>query len=306
MPPVPGRDPNYAERKIYLHKAVVDDDPDFALDRENIVARVEALADTPEFYIDEGDEQFLSTVVDRAELPQRVRFYRIRRRNLPETENSGNFEDLQLAEQAGLAESIHIVLFEDSVIGSEYNHYGPRVTTFGFFLNERCDQDVRVRPFIREDVFSAILAMHEIRRFRVKVTPHGTAALQQSGVALSESFDVADVFRAGKYVDLTWASEPGELDLTQRAKRFFRSLRDSGLDPTTVVEAAQVYGLTSNDDLDDFDLLRDRVVIVENIRRENPRHRTLDTEAAYAAIEAVYEDLADDLAQGGTLKVEET
>lgn len=234
-----------------------------------------------------------------------MRFYRIRRGNLPETEESGTFEDLQLAAERGLAESIHILLFDDSVIGSEYNHYGPRVTTLGRFLNERCDQDIRIRPFIREDVISAILSMREIRRFRVKVTPHGAAELQQRGVALSEGLDVADVFRAGKYADLTWASQPGDADFTQRVKRFFRGLRDSGVEPTTVVEAAQVYGVTSGDDLDDFDLLRDRVVIVEQIRRESPRHRTLDTEAAYAAIEAVHESLATDLAQGGTLRVEE-
>jgi hypothetical protein len=248
----------------------------------------------------------LCAVVDRAEPPHRVRLYRIRRRNLPETEDSGNFQDLQLAERAGLAEAIHIVLFGDSVIGSEYNHYGPRVTTFGYFMNERCGQDdVRIRQFVRRDVLNSILAMREIRRFRVKVTPHGTAELQRRGVALSEGLDAADIFRAGKYVDLTWVSEPQDDEFTQRIKRFFRQLRDSNEDPTTFIEAAQVYGVTPDDALDELDLLRDRVVIVQQIRRENPRHRTLDTEAAYGAIEAAHADLADELAEGGTLKVED-
>lgn len=40
MAPVPQRDPNYAERKIYFHKLVDDSDPDFVLDREAIVARI--------------------------------------------------------------------------------------------------------------------------------------------------------------------------------------------------------------------------------------------------------------------------
>ncbi len=201
------RDPNFAERKIYFHKAVNDDDPTFSLDRQDIVDRIGGLDGTSDFYIDEGDEQFLCAIVDRPERPQRIRFYRIRRRNLPETEEAGTFEDLELAEERGLAESIHILLFDDNVIGSEYNHYGPRITTFGTFLNERCDQDVHIRPFVRGDVISAILAMREIRRVRVKVTPHGQAELQGRGVALSEGFEVTDVFRAGKYVDLTWASE---------------------------------------------------------------------------------------------------
>lgn len=305
MPPVPRRDPNLAERKIYFHKVMNDADPDFVLDRAEVGRMIAALRDTPEFYVDEGDEQYLSALVDRSSPPQRVRFYRIRRRNLPETERGGTFEDLRLAEQQGLAESIHIVLFEDSVIGSEYNHYGPRVTTFGSFLNERCDQDVRIRPFIRSDVIGSILAMREIRRFRLKLTPHGVAQLQQSGISLGESFGVTDVYQDGKYFDLTLATEPYDEGFTERIKGFVRRLRDAAIDPSTAVEAAQAYGVTSDDLLDELDLLHDRVVIVEQIRRETPRHRTLDTEAAYATVESVYEQLRDDLAEGGTLTVEQ-
>lgn len=63
---------------------------------------------------------------------------------------------------------------------------------------------------------------------------------------------------------------------TQRVKRVIRQIRDSDADPATVLEAAQVQGVTAGDLLDKLDLLHDRVVIVENIRRETPRHRTLD------------------------------
>lgn len=302
---LPQRDPNYAERKIYFHKAVNDADPDFELDREEVVERISALAGTADFYINEGDEQYLCAVVDRPSPPQRVRFYRVRRRNLPETEEAGSFEDLDLAEQKGLAESIHILLFDDNVIGSEYNHYGPRITTFGYFLGERCGQDVVLRPFIRGDVMSAILGMQEIRRLRVKATPHGVAELQQAGVALSEGFEAADIFRAGKYVDLTLAASPGDPDFTDRVKRFFRGLRDSNIEPSGVLQDAEVYGVTSDDGLGSLSLLNDRVVIVEQIRKESQRHRTLDTQAAYAAIESVRTNLADDLARGGTLRVEQ-
>jgi hypothetical protein len=304
MPPAPRRDPNVAERKIYFHKIVDDDDPDFVLDRARLVERIDGLTGTADFYIDEGDEQFLSAVVDRAEAPQHLRLYRIRRRNLPEIEAEGIFGDLNLAEREGLAESIHIVLFDENVIGSEYNHYGPRTTTFGQYLAERCDMDVRIRQFIRKDVIAAILNMREIRTFRAKVTPQGAAALQQAGVALSDGFEAADVFRSGKYVDMTWASEPADQQFTERVKRFVRSIRDADRQPEELLEAAHAYGRTSDDLLDTLDLFRDRVVITKEIRRESPRHRTLDTQAAFSAIEAVYAELADDLAEGGTLTVE--
>jgi hypothetical protein len=83
-----------------------------------------------------------------------------------------------------------------------------------------------------------------------------------------------------------------------------RGLRDSDREPEELLEAAQVYGRTSDDLLDTLDLFRERVVISKEIRRESPRHRTLDTEAAFSAIETVYADLEGDLAEGGTLTVE--
>jgi hypothetical protein len=161
-----------------------------------------------------------------------------------------------------------------------------------------------LRPFIREDVINAVLAMQDIRRFRLKVTPANDALLQENAISLSEGFDAAQTFGAGRYVDLTLASEPVDQGFTDRVKQWVRGLRDSGLDPTTVLEAAQFYGRTADHGLDELDLLRDRVVIVQQIRRENPRHRTLDTDSAYAAIEETHENLAGELAAGGTLKVE--
>lgn len=304
MPAIPRRDPNLAERKVYFHKAVNADDPDYVLDRVQVIEAIAALRGTANFYIDEGDEQYLCGIVDRAEPPQRIRFYRVRRRNLPETEEAGTFQDLELAARQGLAESIHVVLFENSVIGSEYNHYGPRVSTFGYYLNERCGQNVRIRQFIRVDVLQAILNMREIRRFRVKVTPLGATQLQERAQALSDGFEATDVFRAGKYMDLTLASEPRDANFTQQVKTLFRALRDSRGDPTEYLEAAQVYGVTADDLLDELDLLRDRVVIVQYIRRETPRHRTLDAAAAYAAIEESYAGLENELGEGGTLTVE--
>jgi hypothetical protein len=305
MPPRPQRDPNVAERKIYFHKALVDDEPDFVLDRDGIVTAIQDIRGTPQFYVDEGDETFLCAVVDRPNPPHRIRLYRVRRRNLPEIEGDGNFGDLPLNEREGLAESIHIILFEDGVIGSEYNHYGPRITTFAQFAADRCGSDFRLRQFVRSDVIGQILAMAEIRRFRVKVSPAGLAALQAGGVTLNGAADATDLFRDGRYVELVWGAEPGDQRFRDRVKRIFRDLRNSGLDPTAVIESAQVYGRAAPDDaLEELDLLRDRLVITREIEKESPRYRTLDTGAAYGAVEDVYGEIRNELDEGGTLRLE--
>ena len=306
MPLVPHLDPSVARRNVYFHKVVsrAIDAGAAAFDREAAVAAISALAGTDSFYLDEGepeDEQHLCAVVDRAESPQRVRFYRVRRRDLPETEAGGVFRALELSERDGLAESIHVVLFEDGIVGSEYNHYGPRATTFGTFLNERCGQDVRLRPLVRADVIDKILNMQEIRTLRIKVDPSAATALQQSAGGLGGAFDAADVFSAGRYLDLKVATTAHDEEFTDKVKRLFRSLRDRG--GLEHLGAGEVYGKNEAGELEVFNVLHDMVVVNTTIQRESPRSRALSRDPAYAAVEDAYAGLADDIRDAGTITV---
>jgi hypothetical protein len=307
VPPIPQRDPNVAVRKIYFHKVLArSGDDGFALDRDALVAAIQGLEGTPQFYLPDGppaDEQYLCAVADRAGAPHRVRFYRVRRRNLPETEAGGTFEALELDERRGLAESIHIVLFDDDVIGSEYNHYGPRVSVFAAFLNERCGMDVRVRQLVRRDVMDAILAMREIRVMRIKVSPAAATVLQQRAPGLGGAFDAAELFSAGRYMDLTLAATRGEANFTDKVQSFLRTLRDAGVE--NQLDAAQVYGKTQDDAFETLDLLKDRIVLTREIERESPRSRALDKDAAYRAVEDAYGEIEEDLDAGGTITVEQ-
>ena len=305
MPSIP-RDPNIAQRKIYFHTfQSPDGQADFSADRAAIVDCVAALHGTPRFYLQEGpptDEQYLCAVVDRSEPPQRIRFYRVRRRNLPETEVGGVFEDLELEEARGLAESIHILLFDDTVIGSEYNHYGPRITTFASFLKERCNVDVRIRQLIRRDVIDEILAMRDVRVFRVKVAPSAATAVQQRAQGLGGAFDAAELFSAGHYMDLKLASGGNDEAFTTRVKTFFDRFRDP--EAAAQLEAAQVYGKNRDGMFETLDLLKDRIVLARDIEREAPRSRALDKESAYRAVEDAYAEISDELGEAGSIIVE--
>jgi hypothetical protein len=306
VPPIPA-DPNVAQRKIYFHQvAPRTGDPDrFRLDRAGVLAAINALSGTPQFYLPEGpadEEQNLCAAVDRTRPPHRFRFYRVRRKNLPETEAAGDFEALDLDARRGLAESIHVVLFDDNVVGSEYNHYGPRATTLATFLNERCGQDVYLKQLVRRDVIDDVLRMSDIRRIRIKAEPAAAAALRGRATGIGGAVDAATSFSAGKYVDLTLAADPADGEFTQRVKSFIRSIRSS--DARAHLEAAQVYGKNEDGLLEALDLLHDAVVLNREIERESPRSRALDKDAAYRAVEDAYREIQPELGQGGTITVE--
>jgi hypothetical protein len=304
MPAIPA-DPNLARRKIYFHKVFArDGDPEFTLDRTALMGAIHALSGTTDFHLDEGDEQYLCAVGDQDAAPQRFRFYRVRRRNLPETEEAGAFEELDLDPERGLAESIHVVLFDEDVIGSEYNHYGPRISLLPTFLRERCDHDLRLKQLVRRDVIDAILNMQDIRLLRLKVEPGPAAALQNRQSGLGGGFDAAEVFSAGKYMDLTLSSESDDAGFTQKVKAFFNDLRGDGPDEVgQLLETAQVYGRSEEGALEWFDVLKERVVLSREIERESPRHRALDKDAAYAAIIEAHAQVKAEL-DAGTIVAE--
>jgi hypothetical protein len=306
VPPIP-RNPNIAQRKVYFHRLEPRHDPpdQFVLDRSAVVAGVERLRGGPNFYLPEGapeDEQRLCAVVDDVGEPQRLRFYRVRRRNLPETEVEGDFAALELDERRGLAESIHVVLFSDNVVGSEYNHYGPRASTLATFLNERCQQDVVMRQLVRRDVMTAILNMREIRKIRIKAAPAAAAVLRDRASGLGGAVDAAENFSAGKYLDLTLAPDTGHTrEFTEQAKAFFRRVRDRNA--PSDLEAAEVDGITDEGLVGHLDLLHDYVVLNREIERESPRSRALDRDAAYRAIQDAYQEIEGEIGEGGTITV---
>ena len=299
------RDPGCAQRrlggKVYFHKVLPRvDDPDFVLDRVALIGAIRGLSGTDDFHLEEGHEQYLCAVADQAAAPQRFRFYRVRRRNLPETEEAGAFEELDLDPERGLAESIHIVLFDGDVIGSEYNHYGPRISLLPSFLRQRCAHDIRLKQLVRRDVIEAILNMQDIRLLRLKVEPGAAAALQKRGTGLGGAFDAAEVFSAGKYMDLTLASDHrDDAGFTEKVKRFFNDLRGDGAnDADALLDVAQVYGRSEEGSLEWFDVLKERVVLSREIERESPRSRALDKDAAYAAIIEAHAQVRADLDAG--------
>lgn len=61
----------------------------------------------------------------------------IRRSNFPQVENHGTISPLPISINHGLLESIHIVFFPNNIVGSEFNFYGPRISSLALYLNTK-------------------------------------------------------------------------------------------------------------------------------------------------------------------------
>ena len=137
---------------------------------------IKALKGTDKFYFEQQDERVTCAEVRRTKGPQSLKFYAIRRTDLPSLDSgTGTIGDLALKATEGLAEAVHLRFFPNNVVGFEAFFYGPRIGRVEDFLNERCADalgaPVRLRQMLRGDIIERALKFDDIRVFHVKIDP---------------------------------------------------------------------------------------------------------------------------------------
>lgn len=285
-----------AERKIYFYRAIPQDGkPGFALDRAAVCKAMTGLKGTKDFYLDEGRDQITCGGVVSSVAPQQIKLYAVRRENLPSRDNgAGDIGDLNLAAQEGLAEAIHLRLYPNSIVAAEFFYYGPRISRFQRYLNSRLGQQVILAPLIRHDMIERALEMAEIRVLRVKINPSHMTKAKAAELNLDKLLSTAKDFHAGVYADVTLRSEGSDGAFSSRVKTLLRKLKTES--PAELFENLEVQGKsTPAEHVEPINLLSDQLVRVARIPRQSARTRALDTPAAFAAIQAAYDEVKEDL-----------
>ena len=229
-----------------------------------------------------------------------LQFGRVRRNGLPQLEQAGNISDLVLDADAGLLEAIHLVFFPDNILGTEYNHFGPRVSRLGSFLHEKSNEAVpraNFRPILRRDATKQLDRLSDLRVLELSVLPSYVDVVRQSHASLADALAAnGRVLENPKVLQVI-------LKPQREASTGFLANMIGGLKELVsngnVQEGAdrlQVHGRCQDTDrVETIDLLKDQLISTRAIVRLNPRSRALDPEAAFQAIREAYRDLHDEL-----------
>ena len=292
------------ERKIYFYQADIGVDEGGALLPYDPMPALNAIAALPFTNDDSGCYEFDSegnavcAIVHSVGQTPSLRFCRIRRTGLPQLENAGRITDLNLAVSTGLLEAIHVVFFPNNIVGAEYNHYGPRMSRLGNYFYTKSNHvvpDAAFRPLLRGDAAEQMDRLYEIRELSFNIRPSYVEELSRAHDSLAETFRATSrVLEHPKTLHLYLnpiASERRNLldKLVSPIREFLStpSIRDG-------IEKLEVRGKCSDSErVETLDLLKDQLISTVQIVRMNERSRALNTNAAFNAIYAAYEDSFD-------------
>src|SRR5690348_6158880 len=113
-------------RKIYFFRI-----EHFAQVKERLPGALQRIENLPfndsGRYMIEPNKSRLCVFPDSLEYPLRLRFGRTRRDQLPDVESQGQLAALEIAEDAGLIDLGHMIIFDDGHVAAEWNPDGPKL-----------------------------------------------------------------------------------------------------------------------------------------------------------------------------------
>ena len=268
---------------------------------------IQKLITTPDWYEEEIDGNALCLVPSANQYSYPVaRFCRVRRRGLPQLESKGLISDLDIAESQGLLESTHVVFLPDNVIGTEYNHYGPRISRIGSHLRNKSSGEVpraRIGPVFRKDVAKKLDNLQELHLLDMQVVPSAAQIVEQIhqplGAALralaaipQNSLTLQLTLRPTKAAESSFLS-----DLLNPLKEMLASMPFRQGAKQLKVEGRPQDARK----LELIDLLKDDITAQRNMILLTPRGRALDSNAAFLKIIQTYEELQSEIKESPSL-----
>ena len=310
----PIRPPGALERKIYFYRLWMEPDEQgvpAVLDPGPALAHIGQLIAGEDWYQDAGDGNVFCLLPEgEAEGNSAARFCIVRRTGLPQLEAAGQIVDLNIADEQGLLEAIHVVFFEDSIVGADYNHFGPRVSRLPFYMEKKANDEIpkgiRVTNLVRGDPAAVLDTLEGLHLLDLSVIPPHVEVVRQHNQGLGRALAAS--------AELTAEPEVVSLNIKPSRNTEPGFLRDVGNALGAMVrneefragaKKLRIQGRRRGQQkIETFDLLKDDITMSVQMIRLNPRGRALDPNHAYTQIVAAYNELYDDIQEAvGVLDV---
>lgn len=262
-----------------------------------LCAAVAGLGDRRYMVADDGSE--VAAWLDRAEDNERLVLARIKRRDLPLKETRGGDRSvLELLEEEGIAEIIHILFLPNNVVGADFNFSGPRPTKLRDYVQDRFPNGCGsfcMAPIVDRSELERLARIERVKTLEITLSGHTLANLpeRQDGNYIQTLRRLPAMGEAGA-VTVIWKPEHrnGFLDSPRIRALVIHLLQNHvGSDSASRIV---LKGLNADGGREEFNLLRDVILSRQNIVKLN-RSRAVDSRDAFRAIGEAYNGIRDRL-----------
>lgn len=298
-----------ATRKVHFYRAFCGTNQagrPLRYDPEPALRRVSGIPFTGDVrYLEWNDDQ-VCCWVDSHSPARQLRLGKIRREDLPELEQGGNLQPLQIPDNSGIAEITHVSFFPNNVVGVLFNFYGPRVSVLGHYLRDKATEEtpeeLRFEPLVRADVSDQLARLSEVRLLRLNVRPSFIDTIREADGSLGAAFEAARRAGSADQVEIVLRPEKYSRDFISRT--LLNPIRALARH-SSVGEEAHTFKVKGLDEetggLTEIDVLRDHLMLERDVDMVSPRSRVVEPTSAYEAIHSAFRDLEDEIRSAATL-----
>ncbi len=291
--------PETIERKIYFYKMEIKKD-------SNLIQSVPIFSAINQMPFDENGRYFelsngnlWSTYIDSTNFPLKARIGTIRKKGLPMMERQGQTSPLTIPPDAGLFEPMHFVVFQNNVVGFEYNFYGPRPGSLKSYLLNRVPDlvdEIELIPLMRRDVHALLSRIGEIKRFNLRIHRDMEQYLEELDENLPDALSALKQTSDAEYIEIVlrskrWSRQGINISfLSKLASWLSRSDVRAGVDALKIRARDEI-----TNSIEEFDLLQEYLLSTKQVVKQDDVHRSVSTNAMYASIREAYRELSSEI-----------
>lgn len=291
--------PETIERKIYFYKVEMKKKGGLVQPKPIFLAINQMSFDENGRYFQLDDGNFLSMYVDSINLPLKARIGTIRKKELPMIERQGQTIPLNIPPDAGLYEPMHFMVFQNNVVGFEYNFYGPRPGSLKFYLPNKVPSlvdEIELIPLMRRDVHELLSRVGEIKRFNLRVHRDMELYLKELDDNLPDALAALKKTSDAEYIEIVLRSKRWS---RRGIKIPFLSHLPSWLSRSDVREGIDALKIRARDEItnsiEEFDLLQEYLLSIKRVVKQDDIHRSVSTNSMYASIQDAYTELKSEI-----------
>lgn len=258
---------------------------------------LEAIAKLPweeqgRYMPDATDQTFLSLMPHSLEFPLRMEFGRTRRDNLPDIERRGVKKTLNIAEDAGLIDVCHVVIFADGFVAAEFNRDGPRIGKLGEYLmfKGRLQTAPRFQKLYQRDVLALVRELRNVKFLELEIPPDAAEMVRDVDSNLYEALDAQRKVNETELIGLHFQARDPRDGVLKKLALGLGSIAVGDEASRDKFKTLKVRGLNERGKVRPVDILEDYLITSVDFPRASTKARSIKTQEAFGEIERAYFD----------------